>query len=63
MGLRPANCDENKGGAGGSACPERAREAERIAPGAGTHVSPPFANRVFSGAGNERHLSGDNCFP
>jgi len=33
MGLPPTNCDENKGGVGGSARPGRAREAERIAPG------------------------------
>jgi hypothetical protein len=78
MGLRPTNRDENKGGVGGSACPERAREAERIAPGAellfnGESILPgaerslslTFVDRVFR-SGNERrgrHPSDEVCGP
>jgi hypothetical protein len=46
MALRPAKHDENKGGTGGFACPERAREAERIGPvrnGFSTVLSASFA--------------------
>ena len=38
----PTNRDENKGGVGGSACPERARGAERIVP-----VRNCFSERRF----------------